>query len=59
MGKNVEIILDEIGSPERLHGRHFLSYGTENRECPSAFGLPPVDYNYDRTRWFGGLALVY
>lgn len=59
-------IMYSIGSPQRLHGRFFLSYGTESRSGPSAYdpvgaGLPAdfVDFNYGRVRWFGGLALVY
>jgi hypothetical protein len=54
-------IMYSIGSPQRLHGRFFLSYGTDSRTGPSAYdpGTGPVDYNYDRVRWFGGLALVY
>ena len=48
-------VMYEIGSPQRLHGRLFVSYGMENRGGPSA----PINYNYARTRWFGGVALVY
>ena len=46
-------VLYEIGSPERLHGRLFVSYGTENRSGNAVVGP------YARTRWFGGVALVY
>lgn len=46
-------VMYEIGSPERLHGRLFVSYGTANRSGNGVVG------DYARTRWFGGVALVY